>query len=101
MAQADLDHPSRSICYGWRVDIDILFDFRSETLRGGPRPGQSDLAPVPPIALGKPLQSGEKFDLEDARPGNYVPQSSSRIAAVGSSLRGCQARSRPVCVVAP
>jgi hypothetical protein len=73
MGQVDLVHPSRSICYRWRVDIDILFDFRSETPRGGdPDRDSPTLHRYHRLLWGKPLPSGEKFELEDARPGNYL-----------------------------
>lgn len=65
--------PSGTFCYKWQVNIDISFDFRSETPTGGdPDRDSPTLHRYHQLLWGKPLPSGKEFHLQDGRPGNYL-----------------------------
>lgn len=57
------------------MTIDISFDFRSDTPPGRNRDPDKDsptLHRYHQLLWSKPLPSGESFDLDDGRPGNYL-----------------------------
>ena len=62
------------------MTIDITFDFRSDTPRGKNRDPDKDsptLHRYHQLLWSKPLPSGEPFNLDDGRPGNYLVHRSS------------------------